>query len=111
MNEFLFGEPDNLHEIIFANDRETAIRYFHAKVQSPELYVPDAFIKTDNEGHWVGYYHDHLGFIPEYTPEAGIPLYIKDGSDWKFIENILLSSALKVIRGIIKGPHRLPGKD
>ena len=107
MHEFLFGELCNLHEIIFANDKETAIRHFHAKVSTPELYVPDKYIKTDGQGVWIGTYHDHLGFIPEYTSEACIPFFMRVEGGWKPLESILLSKALKVNRKLISGPRRL----
>lgn len=110
MNEFLFGELDNRHEIVFANDLETAIRYFYSKILSPELYVPDKYIKTDKSGAWVGTYQDHLGFIPEYIPEACIPLSMRAGANWRQVGSLLLSEALRTNRALIAGPRRLSGK-
>ena len=109
MHEFLFGDPNDRHEIIFANDKETAIHYFHAKTAAPELYVPDKYIKTDDQGVCIGIYHDHLGFLPEYTSEACIPFCIREQSGWHPLESILLSDALKVTRRLISGPRRLAG--
>jgi hypothetical protein len=110
MNEFLFGQPKDRHEIISANDMATAIRYFFVKVSSVEVYVPDEYIRTDSEGHWVGYLHEHLGFIPEYGNDACIPIYLKERSIWKQVGKIALSDALKVNRTIIAGPRRLPNR-
>jgi hypothetical protein len=110
MNEFLFGLPEDRHEIINANDMTTAIRYFFARIQNPDVYVPDEYIRTDSEGHWVGSLHDHLGFIPEYKSDACIPIYLRERSMWKQIGKIALSDALKVNRSIIIGPRELPNR-
>ena len=108
MNEFLFGLPEDRHEIVNANDMATAIRYFFARVANAEAYVPDEYIRTDPEGHWVGCLHEHLGFIPEYRNDACIPIYLRERSMWKQIGKIALSDALRVNRSVLTGPRRLP---
>ena len=110
MNEFLFGELESRHEIIFANDRETAVKFFHARVPDPLLYIPDRFIRTDSQGQLAGFYDPYLEtFVPEYTADAGIPLSMRVGTDWKSIGNIPLSAAQDVDRLHVSGPRRLPG--
>ena len=108
MIEYLFGQPRDRHEIVHANDMATAIRYFFARVSNVELYVPDEYIRTDPEGHWLGYLHEHLGFLPEYRKDACIPICLKERSAWKQIGKIPLSDALSVNRSMIVGPRKLP---
>jgi hypothetical protein len=108
MIEYLFGLPGDRHEIVNANDMATAIRYFFARTSEIEQFVPDEYIRTDAEGHWVGYLHEHLGFLPEYRKDACIPIFLKERYAWRQVGRIPLSDARNVNRSMIVGPHKLP---
>jgi hypothetical protein len=106
MNEFLFGDLEGRHLRLFANDRETAIRFFHARVTDPSLYVPDSFIRTDDQGQWIGQYDVHMEmFVAEYTPDACVPVSMRVGDAWRAIGSIASSSLSN--RWAIQGPRRL----
>jgi len=96
MKEFLFGEPNGAHEIISANDQNAAVWKFLMKITSLWDYVPERFRKTDPNGHWIGHYDSHSDmFISEYTPEACIPLFVREEAEWKLTGNVSPYSAGK----------------
>ena len=87
--EFLFGEPGGVHEIVHALDWKTAVWKFMMKAASLWDYVPERYRKTDSEGHWIGRYDSHTDmFIPEYTADACIPVFVKEELEWKLAERI-----------------------
>jgi hypothetical protein len=89
MRKFLFGEPNGAHEIICASDRNAAIWRFLMKITSLWDYVPERYRKTDPEGHWVGHYDGHSDmFLPEYSPDACIPVFVRVETEWKPTESI-----------------------
>lgn len=87
--DFMFGEPNGAHETVRAKDRDAAVWRFLMKVSSLWDYVPERYRKTDLEGHWIGHYDSHTDmFIPEYTADACIPVYVKEKEEWKLAEKI-----------------------
>jgi hypothetical protein len=87
--EFLFGEANGAHEIIWAIDRDAAVWKFLMKITSLWDYVPEGYKKTDSEGFWIGHYDTHTDmFIHEYTLDACIPVFVREKMEWKLIEKM-----------------------
>jgi hypothetical protein len=83
------GEIKSTHETIRATDLKAAIWKFMMKATSLWDYVPERYRKTDAKGHWIGRYDSHAEmFIPEYTPDACVSVFVKEGPEWKLVDKI-----------------------
>ena len=89
LEDFLFGDPNGRHVVISAKDRNTAVWRFYTEGNSLKDFVPEKYLMTDTEGHWIGAYDSHAEmFIHQYSSNACVPVFVKDGDEWRQIEGI-----------------------